>query len=600
MPAVTPSPLPETKFSMLERLVEDLDAPALHWLSGYMAGAASRLQPTPLAMPGKAAAPAADTRQRLTVLYGSQTGNAKRVAEDLARRAQADGLLVRLVRADAYPVRELKEERLLYIVISTQGEGEPPDDARGFVEFLAGRRAPRLPELKYAVLGLGDSSYPLFCGIGRDIDARLAELGAARLQDAGYADLDIETVAGPWSERALAGAREQLARAPMASVTPLRPAQPAAALHGRDHPYPAEVLANQRITARGSEKDIRHIELSLEGSGLRYEPGDALGVWPQQAPELVEAVLDALGLDGAEPVAAAGQTLPLAQWLRDKRELTRLTRPFLAAHAERNGDARLAHALAPEGRDQLAALFDGYQLIDLLREFPASWSGRELVAALRPLAPRMYSIASSQAEVEDEVHLTVAHVAYEAFGQARWGAASRHLAGLEDGARTPVFVEANERFRLPADGARDIIMIGPGTGVAPFRAFVQARAAAGAGGRNWLFFGNPHFHSDFLYQAEWQQALKDGRLDRIDLAFSRDQAGKIYVQHRLLERGRELYGWLQEGAHLYVCGDASRMARDVHAALLAVARTHGGKDAEAAGAWLSELAAQGRYARDVY
>jgi len=598
MPVVTPSPLPDTKFSMLEHLIEDLDAPALHWLSGYMAGAASRLQPMPLTLP-RVAAPAAEARQRLTVVYGSQTGNAKRVAEELARRAQGDGLLVRVVRADAYPVRELKEERLLYIVISTQGEGEPPDDSRGFVEFLAGRRAPKLPELKYAVLGLGDSSYPQFCGIGRDIDARLAELGATRLQEAGCADLDIETVAAPWSEQALTQAREQLARTPLASVTPLRPQQ-AAALHGREHPHAAEVLANQRITARDSDKDIRHIELSLEGSGLRYEPGDALGVWPRQTAELVGSVVDTLGLDGAAPIAVGDQTLPLAQWLGEKRELTRLTRPFLAAHAERNGDSRLKHALTPDGRDQLAALFDQYQVIDLLREYPASWSGEELVGALRPLAPRMYSIASSMTDVEDEVHLTVAHVAYEAFGHARWGAASRYLSQLDDGASVPVFVEANERFRLPADASRDVIMIGPGTGVAPFRAFVQARAAAGAGGRNWLFFGNPHFHSDFLYQTEWQQSLKDGRLDRIDLAFSRDQAGKIYVQDRMREQGRDLYDWLQGGAHLYVCGDATRMAKDVHGALLEIARTHGGKDPEAAEAWLSELASQGRYARDVY
>jgi sulfite reductase (NADPH) flavoprotein alpha-component len=602
MPAVTPSHLPENKLSLLGHLVDGLETSALHWLSGYMAGMAAERDGKQV-RPAQAPLAAAAKRERVTVVYGSQTGNAKRVAESLTHELQAAGLAARLLRADAYPQRELKDETLLYIVMSTQGDGDPPDDSLGFVEFLSGKRAPKLERLQYAVLGLGDTSYPEFCGISRKLDQRLHELGARRLQETGNADLDIDTVARPWTARALEQAREVLAEqtAPLASVTPLRPgaAATAAAFH-REAPFLADVLQNQAITARDSDKDVRHLELSLEGSGLTYQPGDALGVWPVQSRAQVEEVLELLKLSPEETVEHEGLKLPLADWLTQKRELTRLARPFLVAHAERNGDARLKQALAPEGREQLAALFAQYQVPDLLRAYPATWSAAELVAGLRPLAPRMYSIASSREEVGDEVHLTVANVRYNAFERDRWGVASNYLCGLDDDARVPVFIEENDRFRLPADGARDVIMIGPGTGIAPFRAFVQHRAALGASGRNWLFFGNPHFTSDFLYQVEWQKALQNGSLSRIDLAFSRDQAEKIYVQHRLLERAKDLYDWIEGGAHVYVCGDANHMAKDVQQALLQIAITAGGKSREAAEAWLADLAREGRYARDVY
>jgi sulfite reductase (NADPH) flavoprotein alpha-component len=435
---------------------------------------------------------------------------------------------------------------------------------------------------------------------GRQLDERLAALGAQRLFARGEADVDVETVAAPWLDQALRLAREQLkAQPPLATVTPLRPAR-AAAAWTREQPFAAPVLLNQRITGRGSDRDVRHIELSLEGSDLHYAPGDALGVWPVQSPALVEAVLATLKLDGDAPVRHANEELPLRRWLAERRELTRFARPFLAAHAERAGNAELQALLQPAARDALGRLFDELQLVDLLRRHPAAWDAGALVAALRPLAPRLYSIASSQSVVGEEVHLTVAHVDYEHAGERRWGAASRYLAGRAEGEAVPVFVEANERFRLPADGGRDIVMIGPGTGVAPFRAFVQERAESGAAGRNWLLFGNPHFHSDFLYQVEWQQALKRGQLHRLDLAFSRDQEHKVYVQQRLREQGRELYAWLDGGAHLYVCGDAGRMAKDVHRALVEIVAEHGGRSAADAEDWLGQLIQQGRYARDVY
>ncbi|MBL8256638.1 MAG: assimilatory sulfite reductase (NADPH) flavoprotein subunit [Pseudoxanthomonas mexicana] len=616
-PVLAPIPLVEERRALLAQAVAGLDGASLWWVSGYAAGLAqAQLAPQSASAPAspKAIAPAtgALTAQRLTIVYGSQTGNARRAAEALAQQAEASGLSVRLLRADAYPQRELASERLLYIVISTQGEGDPPDDSIGLVEFISGKRAPKLPELKYAVLGLGDSSYADFCGISQRLDVRLADLGATRLLPAGAADLDIDTVATPWREQALTQARELLkapaAATALATVTPLRPGQ--AAVWSHEHPFPAELLLNQRISGRDfkgprfgqhgtADKDVRHIELSLDGSGLHYEPGDALGVRHRNPGVLVEGVLEALRLDGETAVSEGSDTLPLREWLAARRELTRLSRPFLATHAAHAQADDLNALLAPAQNASLAQLFSTHQLVDVLRRWPAGWNAQELVAALRPLAPRLYSIASSRKRVGEEAHLTVDVLGYDAFGHAHGGAASGFLAAREEGDQVPVYIEANERFRVPADGSRDILMIGPGTGVAPFRGFVQERAETGARGRNWLLFGAQHFNHGFFYQSEWQDALRSGELHRLDLAFSRDQARKIYVQDRLRERGRDVYDWLQNGAHLYVCG-AIAMGKDVHAALQAIVVEHGGLDEDAAREYLVNLQTEGRYGRDVY
>lgn len=616
-PALSVSPLPEERKALLARVVDGLDSASLWWLSGFAAGLAQAAHPAPqlalLQGAAAAGAPLATPGERATVLYGSQTGNAKRVAEGLASELEAAGLAVRLVRADAYPTRELASERLLYLVISTQGEGDPPDDAIGFTEFLNGRRAPRLPELKFAVLGLGDSSYADFCGISRRLDARLAELGATRLFAAGEADLDIDTVAGPWRTQALEQARRTLkpsaSAAPTATVTPLRPAV-AVPAYSHAAPFQAEVLANQPISGRdfkgpafgqhgAADKQVRHLELSLQGSGLSYQPGDALGLVHRNPAAIVEPVLEVLALDGDAQVNLQGHSRSLRDWLAGHRELTRLSRPFLAAHAAQARASELDALLAPSRTADLSALLGSHQLVDVLRRWPAEWEPEGLLTALRPLAPRLYSIASSRARVGEEVHLTVDVLRYQAHGMDRLGSASGYLAALAEGDHAPVYIEANDRFRLPADPARDIIMVGPGTGVAPFRAFVQERAEAGATGRNWLFFGSQHFNSGFLYQSEWQDALRRGELDRLDLAFSRDQAHKLYVQHRLRERGRQVYDWLQSGAHLYVCGSIA-MGKDVHAALQDIVAEHGALDAQDAHDFLTALQSEGRYARDVY
>ncbi len=600
VPAVLVPPLADDQAALLARLTEDLDTERLWWLSGYMAGLArarpggaqATVAPVPAAVPGPL--------ERLTIVYGSQTGNAKRLAERLTAQAAEQGVPARLLRADAYPLRELKTERLLYLVISTQGDGDPPDDSRDLVDFLLGARAPALKGLAYAVLSLGDSSYPQFCAIGRRLDERLQSLGAQRLLARGDADVDIDTVAAPWLAQALTAARGTLKPAAprLGTVTALRSSAPVPAGDHREHPLHARVLANQRITGRAAAAEVRHLELAFDEEA-HYAPGDALGVWPRHPPQLVDAVLAAARLDGDSEVTRRGQTLPLRAWLGERLELTRLARPFLETLAQRSGDADLQTLLADADPAALGRLVEQRQVLDALQEWPVPWTAETLVAALRPLAPRLYSIASSQREVEGEVHLALAPVHHRNTRGERWGAASHTLAHAAEGGRLRVFFEPNERFRLPADAARDVIMIGAGTGIAPFRAFLQERTAAGTSGRHWLLFGNRQFREDFLYQREWQEAQRRGRLQRIDLAFSRDRAAKVYVQDRVRERGRELFAWIEGGAYVYVCG-STRMGDAVHQALLDAVAAQRGGDAEAAREYLQALRVQGRYARDVY
>jgi sulfite reductase (NADPH) flavoprotein alpha-component len=600
-------PLDPERTELLLRVVEGLEPSTLQWLSGFAAGVAHERaggRPGVSIPAGPVVAPAAraEPTARLTVVYGSQTGNSKRVAERLGRAAEAAGLAARVYAAGSYPVKDLARERVLVMVVSTQGDGDPPDDARSLIEFLQSRRAPKLEQLSFSVLALGDSSYPKFCETGRQVDERLGELGARRLVDRVDCDVDYDTLASSWLDRVVTGARDTLGgSAQSATITRLRTAA-VEPQYSREQPFAAEVIANHSITGRGATREVRHLEISLAGSGLAYAPGDALGVWHQNPPAVVSEVLQALRLDGEQSVELDDAAKPLREWLTTGRELTRLTRPFLTQQAERSQDTRLADVLQPGHETDLRRTLRDLQVVDVLQRHPGEWDARSFVLALRPLVPRLYSIASSQEAVGEEAHITVALVDYELDRKRRVGAASAFLASLQgDQAQARIFVEQNERFRLPADTSRDVIMIGPGTGVAPFRGFVQHREAQGATGRNWLFFGARHFQSEFLYQAEWQDAVKRGVLSRFDLAFSRDRSiAREYVQDRLRHVGKELYSWLENGAYLYVCGDAARMAPDVDAALIDIVAEHGGKSRDDADACVRRLADDRRYLRDVY
>lgn len=590
----------------LRSLARSLSAEQALWVSGYFAGVAEArgaFGSIAESLAAPAAGPADDGASAITtlkVLYAGETGNAAGLAQEIARRAGEQGLVASAEDVAGYKTRGLKDERTLLFVASTHGEGEPAEPARPFFEFLAGRKAPRLEGMRFAVLALGDSTYAQYCEAGRLLDRRLAELGAARLHERVDCDVDYDADAARWIDAVLAKLAGSAgpARTAASGASPGPAAAVAPAVHDKTRPFSAPVLEHQRLTGRGSTKDTHHLELGLEGSGLDYTPGDALGVVPRNDPALVDELIDTLGWTGDEPVPTRRGEQALREALQSELEITALTPRFIEAWARLSGDASLAR-LDAAGR---TALMAGTQLIDLVRSHPAPGvAAADVVPALRTLQPRLYSIASSSALVPGEVHLCVAPVRFSLHDRPRHGVASVHLADrLRPGDTLPVYVQRNDHFRLPGDPAVPIVMIGAGTGVAPYRAFLQHREALGADGPSWLFFGERRFRTDFLYQTEWQQWLREGTLSRLSVAFSRDRAEKVYVQHRLLEHGAQLWQWIDDGAHLYVCGDAQHMAHDVHQALLSIVAEHGGHGAERAHAFLNDLQAAGRYQKDIY
>ncbi len=559
------------------------------WLSGFLAASGT----------AAAAAPVPVSAGKLTVLYGTESGNSEVLADRAVKAAKKRGFQAVMKNMSEISLAELAKSTKLLVIVSTWGDGEPPETAVSFYkEFMNSDLS--LSDLRFSVCGLGDTAYEKFCQIGKDVDARLERLGATRVFARQDCDVDYEDAYASWLESALSVlAPASAVAAHVADV----PAFASSVEYGKKNPFPAETTDKVVLNGEGSSKETLHFEFSLATSGLSYEPGDALAVIPVNAPEMVRDIIQAAKLTGNEEVEVknVGRKL-LADALREDYDITALSRAVLTKLAEASKSAALRELLAEDAKERLKEFSTGREIIDAIVAFaPNGLSADVLTGIFRKLPPRLYSIASSPLAHADEVHLTVSAVRYESHGRKRNGVCSTYLADLvKTSDPVQVFVQPNKHFRLPADGSTPIIMVGPGTGIAPFRAFVEHRAALGSPGKNWLFFGDQHYTYDFLYQLEWQEHLKEGALTRLDLAFSRDQPEKVYVQHRMLQQAKDLYQWLEEGAHFYVCGEAARMAHDVHEALISIVESQAGISREAAEAYVENLKKTKRYQRDVY
>ncbi|MCM3570852.1 assimilatory sulfite reductase (NADPH) flavoprotein subunit [Neobacillus mesonae] len=596
------SPFSQEQAELLDRLLQTLTEPQKVWLSGYLAAS---LQPAFIQGNATAQASSQGTTQavskEITILYGSQTGNAKGLAKKAAAALESNGLKAIISAMSDFKPNNLKKVKNLLIITSTHGEGDPPDNALTFYEYVHSKRAPKLPELNFSVLALGDSSYEFFCQTGKDFDHRLEELGGTRLYPRFDCDVDFDEPAAEWLQGVLNNLSESQTQS--SAVTPAETLQTVESVYSRTNPFQAEVLENINLNGRGSNKETRHLEISLEGSGLTFEPGDSLGIYPENDPALVDLLLYELKWNPEEPVTVkTGDVRPLREALLSYYEITILTKPLLEKVSKLSSNQELKKLVSAGNENKVKEYIKGRDLLDLVRDFGV-WgeSAQEFVSILRKIPARLYSIASSLTANPDEVHLTIGAVRYESNGRPRNGVCSILAAErLEPGDTLPIFVQHNENFKLPANPDAPIIMVGPGTGAAPFRSFMQEREEIGTEGKSWMFFGDQHFVTDFLYQTEWQKWLKDGVLTKMDVAFSRDQEEKVYVQHRLLEHSKELFEWLEAGAYFYVCGDEKNMAHDVHETLLAIIENEGGLSHEQAVAYLSNLQQQKRYQRDVY
>jgi len=568
-----------------------------YWLAGFLAGLHSRLLVLEDKQQPAAGTGAAATTQ-LHILYGSQTGNAEALAQTAAKSARAKGLVPVVQALGDVDLDVFATMRHVLIVTSTYGEGEMPDNAQLFWDAISASTAPRLDQMHFAVLAIGDTGYDGFCQAGKFIDMRLEQLGAKRVVDRIDCDIDYEEPSSEW----LNSSMPQFAASAGSSGTVLESAPEAPVIPGsnKSNPYAAALITNKRLSGEQSAKDIRHFEFDLSDSGLKYEAGDALGVIPVNEPSLVSLLLTQLNADYQTPVPGFDRSL--GDLLTYQFEISEPSRKLIEWVGQNTTNQELRHVLQHDDKDALGVWLWGKDTLDLLQlELTRTLTVPEFVALLRPLQHRAYSISSSSKAHPNQVHLTVASVRYHSGGRNRGGVCSTYLAErVRRGEKPAIFISPNKAFRVPANNSAPLIMVGPGTGIAPFRAFLQERQATGAQGKNWLFFGDQHQEHDFIYQDELLAWRDNGLLTRLDLAFSRDQEKKIYVQSRMLEQGAELYAWLQEGAYFYVCGDASRMAKDVDNALYEVVRQFGGLSTERAADYVDQLKKEKRYLRDVY
>lgn len=621
--SVLNSPFNQEQAELLNRLLPTLTESQKVWICGFLAASQSISQTYAAQSVPQAAATlellekveASETEfqnrvtnisNKVTILYGSQSGNAQGIAKKVGKTLEGQGLEVTVSAMSDYKTNQLKKVQNLLLIVSTHGDGEPPDNAISFHEFLHGKRAPKLDELQFSVLALGDQSYDQFCQTGKEFDNRLQELGARPIYPRVDCDVDYDEQADKWLAGVLAFFSENETNSDTASSgnTQAKAVSAQESNYSRKNPFKAEILENINLNGRGSNKETRHLELSLEGSGLTYEPGDALGIYPENDPALVELLLKELSFNAEEKVTVnqEGELLTLKEALNSYFEITSLTKLLLQNAANLTGNKELQELVSADHKEKQKEYMDGRDLLDLVRDFgPWNVTAQQFVSILRKIPARLYSISSSFAANVDEVHVTIGAVRYEAHGREYKGVCSCYAAErLEPGDKVSIFVQSNGNFKLPENPETPIIMIGPGTGVAPFRSFMQEREEQAAPGKSWMFFGDQHFVTDFLYQTEWQKWLKDGVLTQMDVAFSRDREEKVYVQHRLLEHSKELYEWLKEGAVIYICGDKDKMARDVENAWIEIIEKESGQNREQAEAYLNELKQQKRYQRDVY
>ncbi|MGJ8639726.1 MAG: assimilatory sulfite reductase (NADPH) flavoprotein subunit [Opitutaceae bacterium] len=590
------SPLAPEQAQLLNSVLPTLQADQLIWLEGFISGLRA----------GKGAAPAATTTPAatplLTVLYGTESGNSETLADLTVKVANKSGFKAKAINMGDIKPAKLKGVENLLVIVSTWGEGDAPETAVDFHAAFMGDQAPKLENTRFSVLALGDTSYEHFCKIGKDFDARLEALGAKRVYDRVDCDVDYDDAFAAWQKGALAALAAEAKPAASAATSTVTTSAAPAVKYSRKNPFPAELTERVMLNGAGSAKETIHLEFNLEGSGLEYTAGDALAVVPHNADDVVDAIIKTTKLDPDAPVLIKEEEFTLKTALTSQLDITAISLPVVKRYNEIAKDPKLAELLDPANKAKFQDYIWGREIIDVINDFPAKEiTADALVGIMRKLPPRLYSIASSPKAHENEVHLTVGVVRYDAYDRERKGVCSTYLAErAAEGGKVEIFVTPNKHFKVPANTDAPIIMVGPGTGIAPFRAFIEERKATEAKGKNWLFFGDQHYLTDFLYQTEWQDYLADGILTKLDVAFSRDQKEKVYVQDRMRENAKELYQWIQDGASFYVCGDASRMATDVDVALHDIIEKEGGMSAEDAAAFVKQLKSDKRYLRDVY
>lgn len=598
------NPLTEKQKNALNELVKEVTPEQIIWLSGFLEGRLAGLNGSPVQAEPSAEEPVVNNAvANLTVLYGTETGNARELADKLKGKALFKNVAANLLNMYDYDPEKLKNEENVAIIVSTHGEGEPPSMAEDFHKFVTGKSLPKLDNVHFSVLALGDKSYRHFCQTGEDIFSAIKKGGAYPITSLVKCDLNYEVPAEIWMNNLLlnlAPAKKPAVPETAGAVTPVVSAiSPAAEEFSKKNPFPATVLDKVRITGHDSDKEVFHLELSLEGSGLTYEPGDSIGVFTENPQELVEQIIQRGGFDPKKKILLGEEEeVTLLSALTHHFEITVVTFDMLQKYYEQTQNKNLKKLLDDDKK--LDDYLYGSDLLDLLEDFPFDWNVNKLLDILRPLPPRLYSISSSMKRVGEEAHITVSVVNFEKKNRKRSGACTSSLAGVMDvGDEVPVYIEKNTGFRLPANGSK-IIMVGAGTGIAPYRAFMQHRESLGITGNTWLFFGDRRFDSDFLYQSEWLKLKEKKLLERMDVAFSRDQQEKVYVQHKLMENQKEIFEWIENGAVVYLCGDRRHLAKDVNKTLLEIIRSQGGISEEQAEKYLKNLKREKRFQVDVY